>query len=84
MHDTTLLGTIVGAPVLRRDQVWLTEKNQDGATELYPLTHYKPRKEGNVERGYLQGRYGAIPFLGGLPPGRRPVDAGPEGEGQEG
>ena len=31
---------------------------------LYPLTDYKPRKAENVERGYLQGRYGAIPFLG--------------------
>ena len=80
-HDTTLLGTIVGSPVLRRDQVWLTEKNQDGATELYPLTHYKPRKEENVERGYLQGRYGAIPFLGGLPPAGEPGDGGgPAGE----
>jgi uncharacterized protein len=31
---------------------------------LYPLTDYKPRKAENIERGYLQGRYGAIPFLG--------------------
>jgi hypothetical protein len=31
---------------------------------LYPLTDYKPRKAENLERGYLQGRYGAIPFLG--------------------
>ena len=31
---------------------------------LYPLTDYKPRKSENLERGYLQGRYGAIPFLG--------------------
>lgn len=63
-HDTNLLGTTVGEPVLRRDQVWLTEKDQDGATVLYPLTDYKPRKAENIERGYLQGRYGAIPFLG--------------------
>ena len=63
-HDTNLLGTIVGDPVLRRDQVWLTEKDTEGATVLYPLTDYIPRKAENLERGYLQGRYGAIPFLG--------------------
>ncbi len=65
-HDTNLLGTTVGPPALRRDQVWLTEKNTEGATVLYPLTDYKPRKAENLERGYLQGRYGAIPFLGGF------------------
>ncbi len=63
-HDTNLLGTTMGEPALRRDQVWLTEKDDEGATVLYPLTDYKPRKAENVERGYLQGRYGAIPFLG--------------------
>jgi predicted ATPase len=67
-HDTNLLGTVVGEPALRRDQVWLTEKNKLGATELYPLTDYQPRKEENLERGYLQGRYGAIPFLASLVP----------------
>jgi hypothetical protein len=63
-HDTNLLGTTLGEPALRRDQVWLTEKDAEGATVLYPLTDYKPRKAENIERGYLQGRYGAIPFLG--------------------
>lgn len=65
-HDTNLLGTVVGEPALRRDQVWLTEKDKDGATTLYPLTDFHPRKEENLERGYLQGRYGAVPFLGPL------------------
>jgi uncharacterized protein len=63
-QDTNLLGTTVGQPALRRHQVWLTEKNSEGATVLDPLTDYKPRKAENLERGYLQGRYGAIPFLG--------------------
>jgi AAA15 family ATPase/GTPase len=63
-HDTNLLGNTLGEPALRRDQVWLTEKDPEGATVLYPLTDYKPRKAENLERGYLQGRYGAIPFLG--------------------
>ncbi len=63
-HDINLLGTLSGEPVLRRDQVWLTEKDGKGATVLYPLTDFKPRKGENLERGYVQGRYGAIPYLG--------------------
>jgi AAA15 family ATPase/GTPase len=62
-HDTNLLdGTL-----LRRDQIWFTEKDSNGATHLYPLSDFKPRKNENLERGYLQGRYGAIPFLGNDP-----------------
>lgn len=69
-HDTALLGTATGEPPLRRDQVWLTEKDPEGATQLTPLTDFKPRKEENLERGYLQGRYGAVPILGPLVPGK--------------
>jgi hypothetical protein len=65
-HDTNLLGNVLGEPPLRRDQIWFTEKDKSGATHLYPLTDFKPRKKENLERGYLQGRYGAIPFLGQL------------------
>ena len=65
-HDTNLLGTTLGEAPLRRDQIWFTEKDADGASRLYPLTDYRPRKVENLERGYLQGRYGAIPFLGNL------------------
>ena len=57
-HDTNLLQS----PVLRRDQVWFTEKNADGATQLYPLTDIRTRKGDNIKRGYLQGRYGAVPI----------------------
>lgn len=64
-HDTTLLGGLLGGRELTRDQVWFTEKKADGATVLYPLTDFSPRKTENLERGYLQGRYGAIPFLDG-------------------
>lgn len=63
-HDTSLLGSTMEEPLLRRDQVWFTEKDAGGATKLYPLTDYKPRNTENLERGYLQGRYGAIPWLG--------------------
>lgn len=59
-HDTNLLSS----SFLRRDQVWFTEKNEYGATRLYPLTDIRTRKGDNIEKGYLQGRYGAIPFTG--------------------
>jgi AAA15 family ATPase/GTPase len=58
-HDTTLLEP----ELLRRDQVWFTEKDDAGATHLYPLTDFKPRRGENVRTGYLQGRYGGVPFL---------------------
>lgn len=61
-HDTNLLAGMAGAPALRRDQVWLTEKSRDDATHLLPLSSYKPRKAENLERGYLMGRYGGIPI----------------------
>jgi uncharacterized protein len=83
-HDTNLLGTVAGEPVLRRDQVWFTEKDDRGATHLYPLTDFHPRKEENLERGYLQGRYGAIPFLGALirsAIGGEPADGGADDGG---
>lgn len=61
-HDATLLGLLDGEEVLRRDQVWFTQKNSDGASELFPLSDFKPRKEGeNRMRRYLSGSYGAIP-----------------------
>jgi uncharacterized protein len=61
-HDTRLLETLSDQPLLRRDQIWLAEKDNVGASRIYPLTDYKPREPENLQRGYLQGRYGAIPF----------------------
>jgi len=48
---------------LRRDQVWFTEKNDAGATELYSLWDYRVRKDESIGKGYLAGRYGAVPFI---------------------
>ena len=52
--------------MLRRDQVWFTEKDTAGQTHLYPLTDIRTRKGDNIEKGYLQGRFGAIPFAGSI------------------
>ena len=61
-HDALLLGL----NLMRRDQIWFAEKNDRScATELYSLASFSPRKGENVRKGYLQGRFGAIPFIGG-------------------
>jgi AAA15 family ATPase/GTPase len=59
-HDTSLLD----APDLfRRDQVWFVEKDLDQASKLLSLSEFSPRKNEALERGYLIGRYGGVPFL---------------------
>lgn len=60
-HDSTLLGTNFGEPILERGEIWFTEKDADGASTLFPLTDFHPRKGENTERRYLAGSYGAIP-----------------------
>jgi hypothetical protein len=63
-HDATLLGSIDGDDVLERDQVWFTSKGDDGASELFSLAEFKPRRQGeNRLKRYLNGSYGAIPEL---------------------
>ena len=57
-HDTTLLDP----ELFRRDQIWFTEKDNNGATQLFPLSDYKPRRGEAIQKGYLSGRYGAIPI----------------------
>ncbi|MGB0386258.1 MAG: AAA family ATPase [Ardenticatenaceae bacterium] len=58
-HDVTLFDL----SIFRRDQIWLIEKDQGGASHLYPLLKFSPRKNEALTKGYLQGRYGAIPFV---------------------
>ena len=59
-HDTNLLHE----SMFRRDQIWLTEKDKYGATELYSLAQFKNvRKNEDFEKKYIQGKYGAVPYL---------------------
>ena len=59
-HDTNNLCS----GLLRRDQIWFAEKGHSGSTHLYPLTDISTRNTDNLEKGYLQGRFGAVPYLG--------------------
>lgn len=61
-HDTYLLN----AGLFRRDQVWFTQKNNYGASELYSLAEYKVRSGSPFEKDYLQGKYGATPLIGNM------------------
>ena len=66
-HDTNLLSN----KLLRRDQIWFVEKDSVCASHLYSLAELKVddskvRNDASFETDYLQGRYGAIPFLGGI------------------
>ncbi|MGL5150918.1 MAG: AAA family ATPase [Clostridium sp.] len=58
-HDTNLLDQ----DLFRRDQIWFTEKKNDDSTDLYSLDDFNVRKDAAIEKGYLQGKYGAIPYL---------------------
>jgi len=69
-HDTSLLDNTL----FRRDQIWFTEKDANHVTRLYPLTDFSPRKQEAWERGYLAGRYGAIPFFSNWPNPARTKD----------
>ncbi|MGF6847120.1 AAA15 family ATPase/GTPase [Chitinophaga sp. W3I9] len=66
-HDTNLLNY----GNYRRDQIYFVEKNKYGASEMYSLVEYKEegktiRKDRSFEKDYIEGRYGAIPFIGNL------------------
>lgn len=58
-HDTTLMDCCL----FRRDQIWFVEKDRKGCSHLYPLLDFRPRKDEALAKGYLMGRYGAIPFI---------------------
>lgn len=57
-HDTNLLDL----DLLRRDEIWFVEKDKGGASHLYSLAEFKVRPDLKIEKGYLNGRFGAIPF----------------------
>ena len=61
-HDTNLLS----GEFFRRDQIWFTEKDNRGATDLYSLSEFKVRKESQYGKDYILGKFGAIPFIGDI------------------
>jgi len=58
-HDTNLLGS----GLFRRDQIWFIEKDRIGVSKLFSLADFAVRKNENFENNYIEGKYGAIPYL---------------------
>lgn len=58
-HDNTIQRN----QLLRRDQIWFTEKKPDQSTDLYSLAEFKVRNDLAIDKAYLDGRFGAVPFL---------------------
>jgi AAA15 family ATPase/GTPase len=63
---TTHESNLLDLDLLRRDEIWFAEKDQEAATRLYSMSDFKVRKDLEIRKHYLQGRFGAIPFLGNL------------------
>ena len=63
---TTHESNLLDLALLRRDEIWFAEKDHGGATKLYSLADFKVRKDLEIRKHYLQGRFGAVPFLGNL------------------
>lgn len=60
LHDLNLMSN----EIWRTDEIWFTEKRQDGSSDLYSLYQFTPRFDKNLQKGYAQGKYGAIPMIG--------------------
>ena len=64
---TTHESNLLNFDIFRQDEIWFAEKEREtGATHFYSLSEFKPDYGSDIEKGYLNGRFGAIPFLGNL------------------
>lgn len=63
---TTHESNLLDQEIFRQDEIWFAEKDKNGSTDLYSLSDFKEHKTIDIRKGYLNGRYGSIPFLGNL------------------
>ena len=64
---TTHESNLLNLDIFRQDEIWFVEKDKKtGGTHLYSLSDFKPRYDLDIRKGYLKGRFGAIPFLANL------------------
>lgn len=61
-HESSLLDQ----EIFRQDEIWFVEKDLNGASDIYSLSDFKVHNTKNIQKGYLNGRYGSIPFLSNL------------------
>jgi AAA15 family ATPase/GTPase len=63
---TTHESNLLDLDLFRQDEIWFAEKNKVGASHFYPLSNYNIRPDLDIRKGYLSGRFGAIPFMASL------------------
>ena len=63
---TTHESCLLDQQILRTDEIWFTQKDKAGASHMYSLSDFNISNTANIEDGYLNGRYGGIPFLSNL------------------
>jgi len=63
---TTHESNLLDLELFRQDEIWFVEKKEEGSSEFYPLSDFGERYDKDIRKGYLQGRYGAIPFMSNL------------------
>ncbi len=63
---TTHESNLLDQDLFRQDEIWFAEKDKNGLTDLYSLSDFKEHKTIDIRKGYLNGRYGSIPFLANL------------------
>jgi len=77
---TTHEAHLLNQELLRRDEYWFAEKDARQQTQLTSLIDFKIRSDLKVDKGYLNGRFGAIPLIGGMHELERLLECGNEGE----
>lgn len=63
---TTHESSLLDHTIFRADEIWFVEKDKQGCTDIYPLSDFKAPQIMDIRKGYLNGRYGSIPFLANL------------------
>lgn len=63
---TTHESNLLDQEIFRQDEIWFAEKDLNGSTDLYSLNDFREHKTIDIQKGYLNGRYGSVPFLGNL------------------
>lgn len=63
---TTHESNLLDQDIFRQDEIWFVEKDSNACSDLYPLSEFKEHHSKDIQKGYLNGRYDAIPFLGNL------------------
>ena len=60
---TTHDDDILDLDLIRQDEIWFVERSDNNSSHLYSLSKFKARFDNDIRKGYLLGRYGALPIF---------------------